>query len=151
MIGEWVAALRCNLSASRFVWMLRPLVRLNIRGIPAYLRGSACPAWLLIAMPFLLAMVFLVRKVHKRFNLRAVAEMVVLSEVMLILWVHYAVMHGHWVYNEARILGPRIWGIPIEEPLIYYWAPQIFVVATMLYIHSKLRKSKRRARYAESD
>ena len=145
MLSEWVNSIRCYFSASRFVWMLRPIVRLNVRGIPSYLRGSACPAWFLIAMPFLLAMVFLVRKVHRRFNIRVVVLMVVISEVMFIFWVHYAVMKGHWVYNEARILGPRLWGIPIEEPLIYYWAPQIFVVGTMLYIHSKLHKAKRRA------
>jgi lycopene cyclase domain-containing protein len=144
MISQWVNSIRCYCSATRFVWMLRPLVRLNVRSVPYYLRGSACPVWLLIAMPFLVGMLFLVRKVHKRFNLRAIAAMVVISEIMFIFWVHYAVMNGHWVYNEARILGPRFWGIPIEEPLIYYWAPQIFVVATMLYIHTKLRKSKRR-------
>jgi lycopene cyclase domain-containing protein len=128
--------------------MLRPLIRLNLRGIPYYLRGVACPVWLLIAMPFLLAMIFLIRKVHKRFNLRATIAMVFFSETMLILWVHHAILNQNWVYNKARILGPLIWGIPIEEPLIYYWAPQVFVVGTMLYIHSKLRKAKRRAAYA---
>jgi len=119
-----------------------------VRAVPFYLRGAACPWWLLIAMPFIIAMMFLVKKVRKRFNLRATIAMVIISEVMLICWVHHAVMNQEWVYNKARILGPLFWGIPIEEPLIYYWAPQVFVVATMLYIHSKLRKSKRKALYA---
>ena len=127
-----------------FVWILRPLMRRDIQGIFRYARGARWPAWFLLALPFILIFCFVFCKIRKDINWPAAIGMIVLSETMLMIVEHISVTRGHWVYNESRILGMRIWGVPVEEPLIYYWIPQLFVVGTMLIILKHLRKKARK-------
>ena len=119
-------------------------MRRDVRGIIQYARGARWPAWFLLALPFILVCVYVLHAVRKEINWRAAAAMVVVSEIMLMIVEHISVGRGHWVYNENRILGLKIWDVPVEEPLIYYWLPQLFVVATMLLIYRRLRKKPRR-------
>ena len=127
-----------------FIWILKPLLKRDFKGVYRYARGAKWPAWFLLALPFILAAIYIYFKIRKHINWSAAAGMVIISEVMLTIVEHISILRGHWVYNENRILGPRIWGIPIEEPLIYYWIPQLFVVFTMIIIYSYLRKKSRR-------
>ena len=48
---------------------------------------------------------------------------------------------GFWVYNTERLLGPEIWGVPIEEPLIYYLLPPIMVVMAFELVTGLLNKT----------
>lgn len=125
---------------NRLIWILRPLMRRDIKGIFRYVRGARWPAWFILAIPFILLFIFVLSKTRKKINWTAAIGMLIISEIMLMIVEHISVQRGHWVYNENRIIGIRIWGVPIEEPLIYYWIPQLFVVATMLFVHTRLRK-----------
>jgi lycopene cyclase domain-containing protein len=106
----------------------RPRMRRSASGAPTYARGAKWPAWFLLAIPFLLAMIPLFKAVWRRVDWLACAFTVLLFEGIMIVVEHNSVMRGHWVYNENRILGPLVWGVPIEEPLIYYLLPPIFVI-----------------------
>ncbi|MFW5775318.1 MAG: lycopene cyclase domain-containing protein [Chitinivibrionales bacterium] len=110
------------------------------RGLPTYIRGKRWPAWALIALPFVMLLVYLRRRVHSM-CWRSAVTVVLLFEIANLFIEHRAVYLGHWVYNEARILGPRIWGIPIEEPMIYYLFPPLFVIIIMHLFYQWFRGS----------
>lgn len=106
----------------------RPRISRRSSGAPTYARGKKWPAWALLAVPFILVMVPIYQTVKHRVYWMACALTVLVFEVIMIPVEHNSIMRGHWVYNEHRILGPLVWGIPIEEPLIYYFLPPIFVI-----------------------
>ncbi|HBU70437.1 MAG TPA: hypothetical protein DEE98_08685 [Elusimicrobia bacterium] len=131
-------------NSSAFVWIIKPLMKRDLKGVFRYARGAKWPAWFILALPFLIIYVYVYFKTRKYINWTAALAMIIFSEIMLTITEHICITRGHWVYNDNRILGPRIWGIPIEEPLIYYWIPQLFVVFTMLIIYNYLRKRARK-------
>ncbi len=100
------------------------------RGFPTYMRGKRWPAWAAVALPFI-ALLICVRTRVKSLCWRSALVVVLLFETANIFIEHRAVYRGHWVYNESRILGPRLWGIPVEEPIIYYLFPPLFVIIIM--------------------
>ncbi|MFH1258829.1 MAG: lycopene cyclase domain-containing protein [Elusimicrobiota bacterium] len=120
----------------------RPEIK-TTNGVPWYRRGKWWPAWAILILPFIFIFAPLYRRIKDQINWRAIFAMIVVSEIILTIAEHNSIQRGHWVYNEARILGPRIWGIPIEEPLIYYWLPQILAVIALLFIRSLLKNSKK--------
>lgn len=97
-------------------------------GVSSYTRGRKWPAAFLLALPFITLMAPMYEAARRRVDWVACMLMVLSFEVIMFVAEHNSIMRGHWVYNESRILGPRIWGIPIEEPLIYYFFPPVFVV-----------------------
>lgn len=97
-------------------------------GAPAYRRGAWFPAWALLALPFVLVMIWLWPLVRRRVRWAGCALAVMVFEVVMLPVEHQAILRGHWVYNDARILGPLVWGIPVEEPLLYYLLPPILVI-----------------------
>ncbi|MFN0118738.1 MAG: lycopene cyclase domain-containing protein [Elusimicrobiota bacterium] len=94
----------------------------------SYRRGNWNPLWAIFSLPFLFVMIPLYRLIKHEVNLKAAFSSIAVFEVVLLIAEHYALMHGHWVYNEARILGPKVFGIPIEEPLIYYFFCPFMVI-----------------------
>lgn len=104
-------------------------------GKPTYRRGAKYPAWMLIALPFIALTGFLLKRV-RGLHWPSLLATVLLFEAALLFVEHNSVMIGHWVYNQNRILGPEVWGIPIEEPLIYYLFPPIMVVVVFHLIVS---------------
>lgn len=96
-------------------------------GKPTYERGKRYPAWALIAIPFIFLIPFLIKKC-KDVCWRSVFCTIFVFQFLLLFVEHNSIMKGHWVYNKARILGPTIWQIPIEEPLIYYLFPPVLVI-----------------------
>lgn len=103
-------------------------------GAPAYARGAKWPAWTLLALPFILVMVPLYRAVRRRVRWTACLLAVLVFEVLMLPVEHHAILRGLWVYNTNRILGPQLWGIPIEEPLLYYLLPPILVCMVYEFI-----------------
>ena len=95
---------------------------------PEYARGKKWPAWAILAIPFIIAMLVLYRLVKHRVRWIACSLTVLVFEAVMIVAEHNSIMRGHWVYNENRILGPRIWEIPIEEPFMYYLLPPILAI-----------------------
>lgn len=108
----------------------------------SYSRGSKWPATVLLLLPFLLVLKPLYRSIRNDVNRRALLLTIAVFEVVMFCSEHFSVSRGNWVWNEARILGPKIWGVPIEEPLLYYWVPVVFVVTLFHVIRKKLMKKE---------
>lgn len=116
-------------------------IRRGPDGQPSYQRGRRYPAWALIAAPFLALTAFLATRA-KGVSLKSLLLLVLLFEITVIVVEHNSVMIGHWVYNRNRILGLTVWGVPIEEPLIYYLFPPIMVVIVMHLVAGFLKKRR---------
>lgn len=110
----------------------------RVGGVFKYLRGKWVPLWALLKIPFLLLFIPLYRAVKDDVNWKAAWATVAVFETVLMTAEWYSLKRGHWVYNEARILGPKVFGIPIEEPLLYYLFPPLIVICLMHFIHKKL-------------
>jgi len=119
----------------------RPRFNRRADGAPSYARGAKWPAWALLAIPFLLVILLLNKVAGSRVRWTACWLTVLLFEAVMIPVEHKAILLGHWVYNENRILGPLFWGIPIEEPLIYYIFPPVFVILAYETINGLLSGS----------
>jgi len=92
-------------------------------------KGKWWPLSALLIIPFMFLFLPLYRVVRSEVNWKAAWATVILFEVVMFLAEAFSISRGHWVWNESRIFGYKIWGVPIEEPLIYYWFPIIFVIA----------------------
>ena len=73
-------------------------------------------------------------------NWKAAFATVVLFESVVFPAEAFSVSRGHWVYNDARIWGARIFNVPIEQPLLYYVFPALFVIASFHVIRMVLRR-----------
>ncbi len=89
------------------------------------------PASVVLAAPFFLFVIPLYRAARERVNWKAAAALVATFEVLMFFAEFFSVSRGHWIWNPNRTLGPTVFGIPIEEPLLYYWFPPLFVVILM--------------------
>ena len=105
-----------------------------------YASGAWWPAWALFITPFLAVFFFMYRAFKEDVNWRAAFATVALFEVVVFPWEHYALARGHWVYNAARILGPKWWGVPIEEPLLYYFFSPLIMITVMQAIQKAFHK-----------
>ena len=97
-------------------------------GAPTYARGKKWPAWFLLAIPFTVVLVPLWHAARRRVAWFACGATILIFELLMLPVEHESLMRGHWVYNQNRILGPLVWGIPIEEPLFYYCLPPLLVI-----------------------
>ena len=89
------------------------------------------PASVILAAPFFLLVIPLYKAAKERVNWKAALAMVGTFEALMFCAEAFSVSRGHWIWNPNRTLGPTIFGIPIEEPLLYYWFPPLFVVILM--------------------
>jgi lycopene cyclase domain-containing protein len=89
------------------------------------------PASVILAAPFMLLIVPLYAAARRRVNWKAALAMLATFEVVMFCAEIFSVSRGHWVWNPNRTLGPAVFGVPIEEPLLYYWFPPLFVVVLM--------------------
>lgn len=94
-----------------------------------YSNGEWCPLWGLLFLPFLFWLIYLLRRSRDQINWRAAYATIVVFEFVLGGTEIVSASRGHWVYNEARIWGPRLFGVPIEEHLLYYFFSSLIVVA----------------------
>lgn len=91
-------------------------------------KGKWAPLWALFMVPFLVIALPLYRFVRAEVDWAAAWITVIVFEALLMPVEWYSLGRGHWVYNEARILGPKVFGIPIEEPLLYYLFSPIIII-----------------------
>ncbi|MDE2290726.1 MAG: lycopene cyclase domain-containing protein [Elusimicrobia bacterium] len=96
--------------------------------VPGFLAGSALAWWDILYLPFLAAFWWLYHAFRRRVSWRAAWLTVLVFEGVVFPAEVFSVHRGHWVYNEARILGPRLLGVPIEEPLLYYLFSPLIIV-----------------------
>lgn len=97
------------------------------------------PWWGTLLAPFLLALWALARDVGREVDWRAAFATVAVFELVVFPAEMISVGRGHWVYNEARIWGPKLLGVPIEEPLLYYVFPALIVIAGFHAIRKRLK------------
>jgi lycopene cyclase domain-containing protein len=86
------------------------------------------PASVILAAPFFLLVIPLYKAARERVNWKAAIAMIFTFEALMFCAEIFSVSRGHWVWNPNRTLGPTVFGVPIEEPLLYYWFPPLFVV-----------------------
>lgn len=89
------------------------------------------PATVILAAPFVFLLLPLWKAARERVNWRAAIAMILTFEAVMLCAEYFSVSRGHWIWNPNRTLGPTVFGIPIEEPLLYYWFPPLFVVILM--------------------
>ncbi|HRY29247.1 MAG TPA: hypothetical protein P5079_04325 [Elusimicrobiota bacterium] len=109
---------------------------------PTYRRGAWWPAFSLLLLPFLFLFKPFYSVARKELNGRAALATILCFETFMLFAEHYSLKRGHWVYNEARIWGPKVFGVPLEEPLLYYWFPGLFVIVFMLFVKHKIEGRK---------
>ena len=109
----------------------------------AYHRGKRFPWWATLLLPFLLLLAVLYRIVRERVNWKAAAATIGVFELVVFPAEVFSVWRGHWVYNDARIWGPKILNVPIEEPLLYYVFPPLIVITAFCAIRMLLERKRR--------
>lgn len=107
-----------------------------------YRKGVWWPLWALLMVPFLGVFLPLYRFVRAEVNWKAAWMTVAVFEALLMFAEYYSLQRGHWVYNESRIFGPKIFGIPIEEPLIYYLFSPLIIISIF---HGVLKYRRKRS------
>lgn len=98
------------------------------------------PATVILALPFALLFIPLYKAARERVNWKAALAMIATFEALMICAELFSVSRGHWIWNPNRTLGVLFFGIPIEEPLLYYWFPPLFVVILMHTFEGWFRK-----------
>ena len=98
------------------------------------------PASVLLTVPFFFIAAPLYSLTKKHVNWRAAGLMIATFSVIAFVAGHFSVVRQHWIWNPARTLGPTVWGVPIEEPLLYYWFPPLFVVLLFHAVEDWLKR-----------
>lgn len=100
----------------------------NGRGMPVYKEGVWYPGWLIAITPFFAIGVVWFRAMIKKINIAAFLISFVLNMTMYILFEYNAIMRGHWVYNEQRLLGLKFAGTMSIELFLVYITSFLFLV-----------------------
>ncbi|MFA6092252.1 MAG: lycopene cyclase domain-containing protein [Elusimicrobiota bacterium] len=111
-----------------------------------YKKGDWRPDWPNLLLPFLAVFMLLYRFAKEHVDWRAAFCVVGLFECVVFPAEIFSVHRGHWVYNEARIWGPRVFGVPIEEPLLYYLFCPLIIITVMQAIRLALVKWEEKGR-----
>jgi lycopene cyclase domain-containing protein len=98
------------------------------RGMPVYKEGVWYPGWLIAITPFFAIGVVWFRAMIKKINVAAFLISLVLNMTMYILFEYNAIMRGHWVYNEQRLLGLKFAGTMSIELFLVYFTSFLFLV-----------------------
>ena len=101
------------------------------------------PASVILTIPFFFIAVPIYNLTKKVVSWRAAASMIATFSVIAFVAGHFSVLHQHWIWNPARTLGPTIWKVPIEEPLLYYWFPPLFVVLLFHAVEDYLKRKRK--------
>jgi lycopene cyclase domain-containing protein len=93
----------------------------DTRGLPVYKEGKWYPGWLIAIVPFVVIGIAWMRSTIRLINMPALLISVSLNVSLYLLFEYNAIMRGHWVYNEQRLIGWRLAGtIPLEQLLLYF-------------------------------
>jgi lycopene cyclase domain-containing protein len=125
----------------------------NSRGMPVYKEGIWYPGWLIAIIPFCAIGVAWFRAMFKKINIAAFLISLTINMTMYILFEYNAIMRGHWVYNEQRLLGFRFAGtIPLEQILLYFVSFLFlipFFATVRFFLISKLGSPEEKKAYEE--
>lgn len=89
------------------------------------------PATVVLAAPFMFILIPMWKACKERVNWGAAIAMIFVFEALMFFAEYFSISRGHWIWNPNRTLGPTIFNIPIEEPLLYYWFPPLFMIILM--------------------
>lgn len=106
-----------------------------------YSNGPSWHAWALLLLPYLLWLLHLCRETRHRVHWRAAFATIVVFELVVGTCEIYSVSRGHWVYNDAKLWGPKLFSVPIEEHLLYYVFPPLIVITFMHALRMRLEES----------
>ena len=106
--------------------------------MPHYTNGAWWPAWGTLFLPYLAWLFYLCRKTHNDVDWRAAFATALVFELVIGVGEIISVSRGHWVYNEARIWGIKLFNVPIEEHLLYYFFSPLIVITVMHAIYNSL-------------
>ncbi len=109
-------------------------------------RGHRFGWWAFLFLPFLIVFKILYKVVKEDVNWKAAWATVLLFELLFIPTEWYHLQRGHWVYNEAKILGPKIFGLPIEEPLLYMLFSPLIIISIFHAVKQKVQPPKEAAK-----
>ena len=103
-----------------------------------YNDGQWFPWWALLYVPFLSWLLILHQRTKRLINWPAAVLTVAIYELVLGAAETFSVSRGHWVYNEARIWGPRLFNVPIEEHLLYYPFSALILISGLYFVRVSL-------------
>ncbi|HEX2958242.1 MAG TPA: hypothetical protein VHO70_15515 [Chitinispirillaceae bacterium] len=106
----------------------RPEKYRNSRGMPVYKEGVWYPGWLIAITPFFAVGAVWFKTLIKKIHVAAFLISFILNMTMYILFEYNAIMRGHWVYNEQRLLGWKFAGTMSIELFLVYITSFLFLV-----------------------
>lgn len=109
----------------------------------SYAKGDVFPMWATSFVPYLCWLFFLARRTQNRVNWRAATLTVVIFELVVGTAETISVSRGHWVYNNNKLWGIKIWNVPIEEHLLYYLFAPLIVITFMHAVRLKLEEQEK--------
>lgn len=110
---------------------------------PAAAETKKWPASVILTLPFFIIVIPLYNAARKLVNWRAAFFMILTFASVAFCAGHFSVMRKHWIWSPDRTLGPTIWRVPIEEPLLYYWFPPLFCVILLHAIEHHIRGKRK--------
>lgn len=76
-------------------------------------------------------MTVVIKPLLSRLDLYKILVLILVAFFATLPWDSYLIRHGIWTYPQDAILGPRLFGIPIEE--LFFFIIQTYIT-TLLYI-----------------
>ena len=78
----------------------------------------------------------------RRYLLRRIAKGVPIALVLGTIWDYIAISRGWWSYGKDFLLGPTVYGIPVEDFLFFILVPAGAVAIFDLINNSEERDSR---------
>lgn len=102
---------------------------------PAYLPLPIASAWFVMALPVAYATVriYLLIRDRQAVSWPAMIATVAIFFVGLAYVEHKAIVGEFWIYNYAVLWDIRIWRIPLEEYVVFYWLGPVFTIFLFHY------------------
>lgn len=62
-----------------------------------------------------------------------------ITALFFLVWDYFKTLYGVWGFNEAYVLGPKVFGLPVEEYLFFFTVPYActFIYETLTYFLEK--------------
>jgi lycopene cyclase domain-containing protein len=103
---------------------------------PAYLSLPVASAWFVMGLPVIYASlrIYLMIRDKQALSWPALITTVVIFFAGLAYVEHKAILGEFWIYNYAVMWDIRIWRIPLEEYVVFYWLGPTFTVFLFHYL-----------------
>ncbi len=112
----------------------------NGRGRPVYVEGKWYPGWLIAIAPFATAGILWIKRTIRLIHVPAFVISFSINMSLYLLFEYNAIMRGHWVYNQQRLIGWHLADtIPFEQICLYVIS-FLFLVPFFESVRSALRQ-----------